>query len=88
MSDVTTVYRTYADGRLLYTGPDLSVAISEWNRNTYRKRAVGGVVVGEYVEEGYGLLQVRDEWILHVRENGDVFLGSQLDEDEKERFRG
>lgn len=67
-----TVYRTYVEGRLLYTGDSLEKAITAWDRETYTMGRVtaGGVSVATYDD----LLQVRDGWILHVREDGTVYL--------------
>lgn len=67
-----TVYRTYVEGRLLYTGDSLEKAIAVWDRETCTMGRVtaGGVSVATYDD----LLQVRDGWILHVREDGTVYL--------------
>lgn len=74
-----TVYRTYLNGELLYSGDDLGMAIREWDRSSFSvEERVGGVAVATYVNEPDGLLQVRDGWILHVLENGHVFLNPNL----------
>lgn len=67
---ITTVYRTYLDGRLAYTGADLEAAITAWDAESAGVRA-GGIAVAEYTED---LLQVRDGWILHVHDDGQVYL--------------
>ena len=82
-----TVYRTYTDGALKYTGPDLEEAIRTWDREAPAGTA-GGVAVAVYEVEGSdeslpydsGLLQLRDGWILHVLEDGTVYLHPRLSE--------
>lgn len=71
-----TVYRTYVEGRLLYTGDSLEKAIAVWDRATYSagRSVAGGVAVAAYKSYAHGLLQTRDGWILHVREDGTVYL--------------
>lgn len=74
-----TVYRTYADGELLYSGESLEQAVRTWDAATYQGPApAGGVSVATYADEPYGLLQTRDGWILHVRENGAVYLNPNV----------
>lgn len=79
----TTVYRTYVKSRLAYTGPDLEAAIRMWDNESLKLAGdgipvPGGVAVATYEEMHYGLLQLRDGWILHVHEDGAVYLNPSL----------
>ena len=76
MSERYTVYRTYVEGQLLYSGDSLEEAIRQWNAATHKlgHSVPGGVSVATYSEESYGPLQLRDGWILHVHEDGTTYL--------------
>lgn len=81
--DRMTTYRTYVEGVLHYEGPNLPIAIRNWDRATFSagKSVPGGISVATYEERSYGLLQLRDGWILHVHEDGTVYLNPNLTED-------
>jgi hypothetical protein len=81
--DLTVVYRTYTEGKLHYSGPDLQEAIRTWDATTFAEgRTVpGGVAVSTYEDlGGPRQLQLRDGWILHVHEDGTVFLNPSIKE--------
>lgn len=77
-----TIYRTYVESKLHYSGESLEEAVRTWDRETYSlgKSVPGGVAVAEY--EGHpgesGLLQLRDGWVLHVHEDGTCYLNPRL----------
>jgi hypothetical protein len=77
-----TVYRTYTEGKLEYTGDNLEAAIRTWDKATHAAghSVPGGVAVAVYEPTTYGLLQLRDGWILHVHEDGTVYLNPSLQE--------
>lgn len=83
-STTETVYRAYVNGSLLYTGSDLEAAIRTWDYATRGAPApAGGVAVAVYEHNARyesGLLQLRDGWILHVYEDGRVYLNPNLKE--------
>ncbi len=66
-----TTYTTKVNDREVYSGSELEAAIRAWDANTFQDgEAVGGVAVQSFA----GGVMVRDGWILHVRENGVVYL--------------
>jgi hypothetical protein len=71
-----TIYRTYVNGELFYEGKSLEDAVRTWDRETYRlgKSVPGGIAVASYLDD----LQMRDGWILHVMDNGVVYLNPQM----------
>ena len=75
-----TIYRTYTEGKLHYTGPDLESAIRAWDRATYSagRSVAGGVAVAAYESDAHGMLQTRDGWILHVSEDGTTYLSPRI----------
>lgn len=76
------VYRTYTNGVLRYSGPDLEAAIRMWDAMAV-PGVPGGVAVATYeVNSKYpsGLLQVRDGWILHCHDDQSVYLNPSLQE--------
>lgn len=82
VGETVTVFRTYVEGRLVYSGPSLEDAARTWDRETHNpsRPMPGGVAVATYEGVGYepGLLQVRDGWILHVMEDGTVYLNPNI----------
>lgn len=88
MPETTTVFRTYVEGSLKYSGPSLEKAARTWDRETHRLggSVPGGVAVATYETRGSdpsrpydsGLLQLRDGWILHVHEDGTVYLNPNI----------
>ena len=84
VGETVNVYRTYVDGALKYSGPDLGEAARAWDASTYNlgKSVPGGVAVATYQGVSYepGLLQLRDGWILHVHDDGTVFLNPSVKE--------
>lgn len=79
-----TVYRTYVEGALHYSGPDLTEAARAWDAATFSlgRTVPGGIAVASYEGVTYepGLLQLRDGWILHVHEDGTVFINPSIKE--------
>lgn len=84
IGETVNVYRTYVESELLYSGPDLSEAAREWDAATFNlgKSVPGGVAVSTYQGVSYepGLLQMRDGWIVHVHEDGTVFINPRIKE--------
>jgi hypothetical protein len=70
-----TAYTTWHHGRCLYTGTSLEDAIRAWDAAT-----VGGPVKpgGISVQTWDGGYMVRDGWILHVYDNGQVYLSPNI----------
>lgn len=54
---------------------NLEDAIRAWDGGTYLTAAPGGIRVREWDVDGY---MVRDGWLLHVRNNGVVYLNPSL----------
>jgi hypothetical protein len=78
MSEKRQEFVTYVAGETVYKGDDLESAIRAWDRSTYKlegKPPAGGISV-QLWSDG---VMVRDGWILHVHENGQVYLNPQLD---------
>lgn len=71
---VTTEYVTTADGVELYRGDSLESAIRAWDGGTYTGRASGGITVQSW----HGGVMVRDGNVLHVQDNGVVYLNPNL----------
>lgn len=81
VGETVNVYRTYTNGTLRYSGPDLEAAIRAWD--AYAVPDVpGGIAVATYQGVPYepGLLQLHDGWILHVHNDGSVYLNPSLQE--------
>ena len=80
----TTTYRTYVESKLHYTGDNLESALRAWNKATFNlgRSVAGGVSVATYEDHPgtSGLLQTRDGWILHVREDGTCYINPNLTE--------
>jgi hypothetical protein len=72
----TVEYTVYVEGDAVARTEELSVAVAEWDRRTYNEgRSVpGGISVQEF-RDG---LMVRDGWIMHVHDDGTVFLSSTI----------
>ena len=84
VGEMVTVYRVYTEGALLYSGPDLSEAARTWDAATFNlgRTVPGGIAVASYqgVTCEPGLLQMRDGWILHVHEDGTVYIHPSIKE--------
>lgn len=71
-----TEFVTRADGEELYRGDDVEEAIRAWDADSSKTPGKsGGVSVQSWGP--YGTM-VRDGWILHVFENGQVYLNPRL----------
>lgn len=73
-----TIYRTWVRGNLVYQGESLETAIRCWDAETYNlaRSVAGGISVQQFLDD----LMMRDGWILHVHEDGTVYLNPQLTE--------
>lgn len=67
----STVYKTVVNANYLYEGPDREAAIRAWDAESVsRADLTGGIMV-----QGFsGEIMVRDGWLLHVSEDGHVYL--------------
>lgn len=72
-----TEYVTWVTGIEQYRGPDLPSAIRAWDSNP-SVLAGGRTPGGISVQTWQGGYMVRDGWILHVYDNGQVFLNPNL----------
>lgn len=72
-----TEYVTYTDGTDVYRGANLSEAIRAWDAATYQVAPNSG---GISVQSWQGEVMVRDGWILHLHDNGVVYLNPNLTE--------
>jgi len=72
----STFYTVVTPSGVQWRGSVLSDAIKMWDSLTYRMEGItsGGIMV----ETHSGGLMVRDGWILHVHENGVVYLSTRL----------
>lgn len=68
-----TVYTTIVQGTVVYEGESLSDAARVWDSVTHDAGHVvpGGIGVRVYLSDG---TMVREGWIMHVHENGTVYL--------------
>jgi len=75
----TTTFTTYADGDSLYKGTSLEDAIRTWDALTFSigRPVAGGISVQSFDRAG---IMVRDGWMLHVREDGTVYLHPRIAE--------
>lgn len=75
-NNLRNVFRTYVQGKSFYTGDSLETAIRVWDSETYNlgKSVAGGVTVQQFS----GDVMVRDGWVMHVMEDGTVFLNPSL----------
>ena len=72
-----TEYVTWVTGYEQYRGPDLETAIRAWDGNP--TVLAGGITSGGIsVQTWQNDIMVRDGWILHVYENGQVFLNPNI----------
>ena len=66
-----TIYKTVANGEVLYDGESKESAIRAWDaESVYRAGLHGGVAVQSFS----GDTMVRDGWVLHVNADGHVYL--------------
>lgn len=72
-----SVFKTTADDVIVYEGASLEDAIRSWDHATYDKArvVVGGIEMKGTTPSG---LIVRDAWLLHVNEDGVVYLSPHL----------
>lgn len=74
---MVTEFTTYVAGDVTYKGPSLEEAIRTWDATTYHAPApAGGISVQTW--DYAGGTMIRDGWILHVREDGSVYLNPRL----------
>lgn len=72
-----TEYVTWVTGIEQYRGSDLEDAIRAWDGNP--SVFAGGITPGGIsVQVWQGGYMVRDGWILHVYDNGQVFLNPNI----------
>lgn len=71
---ITTEYVTWVNSSSTYRGPDLERAIRSWNLHTHIMCPPGGVSVQVWDDD----VMVRDGWILHVHDDGIVYLTPYL----------
>jgi hypothetical protein len=71
-------FTTYVDGEVAYKGDDLESAIRSWDGSPDllgdKRLPAGGVSVQSWS----GDIMVRDGWILHIHEDGQVYLNPNL----------
>lgn len=73
---MTTTYKTIVNANYLYEGGDLERAIRVWDsESVHRADISGGVMVQSFNDEGD---MTRDGWILHVNNDGHVYLNPCL----------
>lgn len=71
-----TIYKTLVNAVYLYEGEDLETAIRIWDsESVVRAYISGGVMVQSFDDEG---TMIRDGWILHVNEDGHVYLNPRV----------
>jgi hypothetical protein len=71
-----TVYTTVVRGTSVYSGDSLTDAARAWDANTYN---LGGTVPGGIEVRTYrGEYMVRNGWILHVHDDGVVYLSPHI----------
>lgn len=70
------VFTTYVNGKMVYSGDSQERAIRIWDAATYSlgKSIPGGISVQEFS----GDLMVRDGWILHIHNDGTVYLNPSI----------
>lgn len=79
-----TEYITYVDGEEVYKGDNLEDAIRAWDGNPKVFQGgvtPGGISIQQWIEDD---LMVRDGWILHVYDNGQVYLNPNLRENDND----
>lgn len=75
-----TEYTVVLNGETLSTEDDLAGAISRWDLESFQhtrdhgRPTSGGITVQSW----NGEVMVRDGWILHLHENGHVYLNTNL----------
>jgi hypothetical protein len=70
-----TEYVTWVNGTDLYTGPNLEDAIRAWDRHlVIGGKDAGGISVQSWSDG----VMVRDGWILHIYDNGQVYLSPTI----------
>ena len=74
---MVTEYTTFVKGETVYKGESLEDATRAWDGNP---EVFGGGIVpgGITVQQWRNGLMVRDGWILHVYDNGQVFLNPNI----------
>ena len=71
----TAVFKTVVNAVYVYEGESQEQAIRAWDaESVHRTELHGGVMVQEFAGE----LMVRDGWILHVSEDGHVYLNPRV----------
>lgn len=73
-----TTYTTVVRNESVYHGSSLEHAVRAWDGATFNAGATipGGIAVAAWANG----VQVRDGWILHVREDGTVYLNPRVKE--------
>lgn len=71
-----TTYKTLVNAVYLYEGEDLETAIRTWDSESVARADIsGGVMIQSFDNEG---VMIRDGWILHVNEDGHVYLNPRV----------
>jgi endonuclease YncB( thermonuclease family) len=72
----TQVFKTIVNAVYVYEGESQELAIRAWDsESVHRADLHGGVMVQEF---DAGEVMVRDGWILHVNEDGHVYLNPRV----------
>lgn len=74
MHTTATEYVTTVNGVTAYKGNNLKEAIRAWDHETFTGPHTGGITVQQWHDD----TMVRDGWILHVRDNGVVYLNPKV----------
>lgn len=70
-----SVFKTVVNAVYVYEGDSQELAIRAWDQESvHRADLHGGVMVQEFSGE----TMVRDGWILHVNEDGHVYLNPRV----------
>jgi hypothetical protein len=71
----TAVFKTVVNAVYVYEGESQELAIRAWDSESVHRAGLHG---GVMVQEFHGELMVRDGWILHVNEDGHVYLNPRV----------
>lgn len=72
----TTTYKTIINAVYVYEGESLEDATRAWDAESFKRTDLhGGIMVLSFTEDG---TMIRDGWILHVDEEGHIFLNPSI----------
>ena len=73
---MSTLHTVYVNGERVHEGDDLETAVRTWDQHSFTGEVrEGGIEVRTWNVNGE---MVRDGWILHLSDNGAVYLNPNI----------